>query len=230
MPAFTGWGYSKDFPKFAGKTFRERWTGIQNSHVTLSDSEGSLLHKQETLRSQQPLSHNAPLPFRESDMDTVNQFIESLIKVDGKIIRATEKDITHKVIEFLRLNRVNHIHLEPNILDEVSLRNANISITQERDAGITVGVTKALCGLADTGSVLEADGAGDKLFASLLPEIHLIILRESEMYPSLEDAIHLVRGTKSAAFITGPSRTGDIEMSHTIGVHGPGEVVVFLVT
>ena len=66
------------------------------------------------------------------------------------------------------------------------------------------------------------------LHASLLPEIHLAVLRNSDIYPSLENAIHLTRGTKSAVFITGPSATGDIEMSHTIGVHGPGEIVVFL--
>jgi L-lactate dehydrogenase complex protein LldG len=75
---------------------------------------------------------------------------------------------------------------------------------------------------------LEADGEGGKLYASLLPEIHLAVLRESDIFPSLENAIHLTHGTRSAVFITGPSRTGDIEMSHTIGVHGPGEIIVFL--
>jgi L-lactate dehydrogenase complex protein LldG len=76
---------------------------------------------------------------------------------------------------------------------------------------------------------LEADGAGRSLHASLLPQIHIALLRESEILPSLDHAIHLVRDTKSAVFITGPSRTADIEMSLTIGMHGPGEVHVFLV-
>ena len=115
------------------------------------------------------------------------------------------------------------------MLDEDALQRAGITVSHERDATILVGITKAICGLADTGSVLEAEGEGGKLFASLLPEIHLAILRESDIYPSLENAIHLARETRSAVFITGPSRTGDIEMSHTIGVHGPGEIVVFLV-
>jgi L-lactate dehydrogenase complex protein LldG len=114
-------------------------------------------------------------------------------------------------------------------LDEEALQKAGITLSRERDAEVRVGITKAICGLADTGSVLEADGEGGKLFASLLPEIHLAILHESDIYPSLENAIHLTRKTKSAVFITGPSRTGDIEMSHTIGVHGPGEIVIFLV-
>jgi len=92
-------------------------------------------------------------------------------------------------------------------------------------------VTKAICGLGDTGSVLIADGEGHPVQASLLPEIHIAVLCASDILPSLADALTLpiVRASKSAVVITGPSRTGDIEMSHTIGVHGPGEVHVFLV-
>jgi L-lactate dehydrogenase complex protein LldG len=85
-------------------------------------------------------------------------------------------------------------------------------------------VTKAICGLADTGSVLEAD---DALHASLLPEIHIAVLKSMHILPSLPDAIHLAKG-KNAVFITGPSRTADIEMTLTIGVHGPREIHVFV--
>jgi L-lactate dehydrogenase complex protein LldG len=115
-------------------------------------------------------------------------------------------------------------------LEESALREAGITISHAPDAGIRVGVTKALCGVADTGSVLEVDGEGDRLQASLLPEIHIAVLYEADIYPSLEHAIHLARGTKSAVFITGPSRTGDIEMSLTIGVHGPGKLHVMIVS
>jgi len=62
-----------------------------------------------------------------------------------------------------------------------------------------------------------------------LTEIHLAVLKRSDIYPSMNDAIHLTRGTRSAVFITGPSRTADIEMTLTIGVHGPGELHVLLV-
>lgn len=232
LPAFTGWGYSKDLPRFAGRTFRERYTGGQVDRYTGKQVE-------ETLRIKD--SAVAALPQR--DMNRVEQFIEELTKVSGQVIRASKEEVTNKVIEFLQDRDIRHIHLEPNVLNEDVLQQAGITISREREAGIragvtphvsfryseTCGVTKALCGLADTGSILEADGEGDKLFASLLPSIHLVILDASDIYPSLKDALPLTRSTKSAVFITGPSRTGDIEMSHTIGVHGPGEVVVFLV-
>ena len=170
----------------------------------------------------------AALP--QSDMNLIDRFIEELTKVTGQVIRTSDDDLTNKVIEFLKSRDVDLIHLESNVLDEDMLKKTGINVSHERDEEITVGVTKALCGLADTGSILEAEGEDDKLYASLLPEVHLAVLHESDIHPSLENAIHLTRETRSAVFITGPSRTGDIEMSHTIGVHGPGEVVVFLVS
>lgn len=215
LPAFTGWGYSKDLPRFARKTFRERFYREGPKSAKIISSGNKEEHNRKVIPAVQE--------------DRVEQFIEELTKVSGQIVRTTKDEVTNKVIEFLRLRNIQRIHLEPFVLDEESLQKAGITVSRERDAEIRVGVTKAICGLADTGSVLEADGEGGKLFASLLTEVHLAILPEADIYPSLKDAIHLTRTTKSAAFITGPSRTGDIEMSHTIGVHGPGEVIVFLV-
>ena len=104
------------------------------------------------------------------------------------------------------------------------MHQAGIDFTHEPDPTLTVGVTKAWVGLADTGSILEAD---DELLGSLLPEIHIAVLRSSDILPSLPDAISMVKG-KNAVFITGPSRTADIEMTLTIGVHGPKELHVFV--
>jgi L-lactate dehydrogenase complex protein LldF len=215
MPAFTGWGFSKDMPRFARRTFRDGWVNFNFENVTLSKAKG-LLHD------------DRDSSLLQSGMNRVEQFVEELTNVHGNVSRTSKHEVTDKVIEFLSSRGVNRIHLEPNVLDESKLSSAGIAVSHASDAALRVGVTKAICGLADTGSVLEADGEGDKLYASLLPEIHLAILRESDIYPTLSDAIHLVRNKKSAVFITGPSATGDIESVHTIGVHGPGEIVVFL--
>jgi L-lactate utilization protein LutC len=231
LPAFTGWGYSKDLPKFAGKTFRERYESRQvreettsyfkDEHVTLSVSEGSLPRKSGTLRSQW---REAPLP--QSDMARTKQFIQELTAVQGHVHRTD--DPTQAIVDFLQSRNINHIHLEPNVLDESVLSKAGITVSHEPDPALRVGVTKALCGLADTGSILEADGDGSPLHASLLSEIHIAVLHESDILPALENALHLTGATRSAVFITGHSRTGDIEMSHTIGVHGPKELIVVL--
>jgi L-lactate dehydrogenase complex protein LldG len=116
-------------------------------------------------------------------------------------------------------------------LDETLLQKSGIIVSHAPDPSLRVGVTKAICGLADTGSVLMVDGEGDPLQASLLPQIHIAVLYTSNIFPSLADAMSLpiVRQSKAAVVVTGPSRTADIEMSLTIGMHGPGEVHVLLV-
>ncbi len=222
LPAFTGWGYGRDLPRFAWRTFGERYAGKQADERTDKQVDRYPSRQEDS----SVMATATPPP--QSEINKVERFIEELTKVNGQVVRATEKELTGRVVEFLRSRNINRIHLEPNVLDEESLRGTGITVSREANAAIRVGVTRALCGLADSGSVLEADGEGGRLYASLLTEIHIAVLRASDIYPSLENALHLTRGTKSAVFITGPSRTGDIEMSHTIGVHGPGEVVVFL--
>ncbi|MBV6452752.1 MAG: Lactate utilization protein B [Anaerolineales bacterium] len=221
LPAFTGWGFSKDFPRVAGKTFRRRWAEEKVNTETGRHVDRYTSDAEKKERDSSSLSAD------QSDTDLVERFTKELIAAHGHV-HPTE-DPTRSIIEFLQSRGIDHIHLEPNVLDEGALTNAGITFSREANPRIRVGVTKAKCGVADTGSVLEADGEGSPLHASLLPEIHLVVLHASQIHPSLEQAIHLVRETKSAVFITGPSATGDIESTHTIGVHGPSEVHAFLV-
>jgi L-lactate dehydrogenase complex protein LldG len=97
---------------------------------------------------------------------------------------------------------------------------------------VIVGVTGAQGGLADTGSIALISGPGRGRLASLLPPIHIALLPQSKLYPSLP-AFLAAQPTateigSNLVFITGPSRTGDIEMTLSMGVHGPGEVHVIL--
>ena len=219
LPAITGWGYSKDFPRFAAKSFREQW----RDGVTLGDEKGLVSRKGNAQIPMDPVQVTA-----QSDVKLVELFTEELTALGSHVSLAS--DPTPEIIAFLKAHGLIRVHLEPNTLDESLLNEAGITFTHEPDPAIRVGVTKALCGLADTGSVLEADGAGSPLQASLLPEIHIAVLKRSDILPSLPDAMKLVKDKRAAVFITGPSRTADIEMTLTIGVHGPGEVHVFVVS
>jgi L-lactate utilization protein LutC len=223
LPAFTGWGYSKDLPRFAGRTFRERFVespledkGMQRGRYT-----GTQEPVGETKTEQPPLDKDA----------RISKFMEELRKVNGNVICLAPHELKPNVIKFLKTRGINQIHLEPYVLDENLLQDAGISVQHTPGPETRVGLTKAICGLADTGSILIADGEGNPLQASLLPEIHIAVLNVSDILPSMADAMMLpiVRQSKAAVFITGPSRTADIEMSLTIGMHGPREVQVFLV-
>jgi L-lactate dehydrogenase complex protein LldG len=98
---------------------------------------------------------------------------------------------------------------------------------------VAIGVTGAVAGLADTGSLALVSGPGRARIASLLPPLHISILRVEQLYSTYAAflAAHpQIENTGSnLVLVTGPSRTADIEMTLTRGVHGPGEVHVVLI-
>lgn len=95
-----------------------------------------------------------------------------------------------------------------------------------------VGLTGALAGLADTGSLVLASGPQRPRLSWLLPPVHVALLKLADLHASL-DAFLASRGGAAAGSanlvaVTGPSRTGDIEQVLTRGVHGPGALHVLL--
>lgn len=98
-----------------------------------------------------------------------------------------------------------------------------------------VGITTAFCAIAETGTVVVCSGAAGGRIESLLPPVHIALLRVSRLVPGLPEAIELLEGSGQLArssavtFITGPSRTADIELTLTIGVHGPKQLFIILV-
>jgi L-lactate utilization protein LutC len=92
------------------------------------------------------------------------------------------------------------------------------------------GVSSAIHGLADTGSVVLAAAPDEPRARSLLPFVHVTLLREDLILPGLSELFaELGDDLPSAlAIVTGPSRSADIEQKLAVGVHGPGEVHVVL--
>jgi L-lactate dehydrogenase complex protein LldG len=90
-------------------------------------------------------------------------------------------------------------------------------------------------GIADTGSLVLNSSSEDVRIATMLPEIHIAILPASKIKPdsgALEEELNSILKTDTpsyAAFITGASRTADIERVLAIGVHGPQELHILIV-
>ena len=106
----------------------------------------------------------------------------------------------------------------------------------ERLAGlgkIPVGVTGAIGAIAESGTIAVVSGPGRPRLASLLPPVHIAVLGVERIHASLADLLAAHAGVvddgSNLVLISGPSRTADIEMTLTRGVHGPGEVQVILI-
>jgi L-lactate utilization protein LutC len=107
------------------------------------------------------------------------------------------------------------------------------SFTREAVAATEVGITSADYALADTGSLVFFTESHESRLLSLLPPCHIAVIESSRIVASLDDVLRQrpLPAAESSAMVvvTGPSRTGDIEMRLVRGVHGPGEIHVIVI-
>ncbi len=98
---------------------------------------------------------------------------------------------------------------------------------------VSIGLTGAMAGLADTGSLVLQSGSGRGRLASLLPLVHIALLTPNQLFPSLGHFVqahpNAARNASNLVLVTGPSRTADIEQTLTLGVHGPKELHIILI-
>jgi L-lactate dehydrogenase complex protein LldG len=96
-----------------------------------------------------------------------------------------------------------------------------------------VGITGAFCAIAETGTLMMCSGPDTPPVTSLLPETHIAIVPRGRIVAGMEDAWALLRRERGVLpravnFISGPSRTADIEQTVTLGAHGPYRVHLLL--
>ncbi|MBV6476437.1 MAG: Lactate utilization protein C [Rhodocyclaceae bacterium] len=97
------------------------------------------------------------------------------------------------------------------------------------------GITGVFCAVAETGSLMVLSGPETPASTSLLPETHIALVPASRIVAGMEEAWQLIRHAagelpRAVNFISGPSRTGDIEQTLVLGAHGPYRVHIVVVS
>jgi len=97
-----------------------------------------------------------------------------------------------------------------------------------------LGITGTFCAIAETGTLVVLAGADTPTATTLLPDTHIAVVRAERVVSGMEEAIALIRRERgqlprAVNFISGPSRTGDIEQTIVLGAHGPYRVHILLV-
>jgi L-lactate utilization protein LutC len=118
------------------------------------------------------------------------------------------------------------------ISDAPLLNRLGISPSDSNIFDIDVGISTTQAGIAETGTLVLDSSRERNRLVSLVPPVHIAIVDASTIFQTLGEALAFIHqnGTPSPAvtFITGPSRTADIELTLTIGVHGPQELYVIV--
>lgn len=113
----------------------------------------------------------------------------------------------------------------------VEVYTAALDIAEHAETA-DIGISAVEFGIAESGSVCMDGYAIEHRLVSMLPPIHIVFMNSNHIVPGVEEAFQVIskvfdRGYIS--FITGPSRTADIERVLTIGVHGPSRFVIIAV-
>jgi L-lactate dehydrogenase complex protein LldG len=136
------------------------------------------------------------------------------------------------------------IFAELDLASAIAARGFTTFVPSETDheqfvarlANCGAGVTAADYAIAETGTIVLSSDEPNALLVSLLPPVHIALLRSSQIAASLDEIISKVGQerigrpdpSRSVTLITGPSRTGDVELVLSIGVHGPKELHVII--
>lgn len=237
LPAFTGWGTSRDFPKPAAAPFRARVGRLlsEPESVHPARSGGDRRETAAPAGQQESPSGMPALPLEKRFQDEAGKM--------GVVLHpCAAADLPDAILQFCRSRGVSSLlawedQALPAGLPE-ALRQGGMAVSHRYDpqaelageAPPPIGLTGAAAGVAETGSLLVPCDESRPAAASLVVETHLAVLPKTAILPSLQAALKLpvVRQAPSLTLITGPSRTADIEMTLTTGVHGPREVHIFL--
>ena len=163
-----------------------------------------------------------------------NDFIANFEMVSGEVHLLGEKEnLIEKINELIRkigAQSVSFWNMKPL---------KSLEFTSETDlASADIGITGADFAIADTGTLVLLSGPKRPRLTSLLPPVHIAILEKEVIVPDIH--VLFARLGESyeknydelcscISFITGPSRTADIELNLTLRVHGPGRAIVIIV-
>lgn len=121
---------------------------------------------------------------------------------------------------------------------ERALQSSDVEVVTKKEdiassaADIDMGISEVEFGIAETGSLFQDAWRIESRLVSILPPLHVAVFRSNAIVTGIEEALEMVAGSFDRGyigFITGPSRTADIERVLTIGVHGPSRLVIIAV-
>jgi L-lactate dehydrogenase complex protein LldG len=170
----------------------------------------------------------------------IQRFRAALEKLNGKVFRANSRDDARAYVESL-LNGRPAVTSNAPFLNEcgigtianVRAGGADREALRGMCATLDAGISSADYALSDTGSLVMIASHDEARLVSLLPPLHIALVPLDRLLTGLDELYTLLPvpsdRSSSMVFITGPSRTADIEQILVRGVHGPGEIHVVLV-
>lgn len=172
-------------------------------------------------------------PQEELVMET---FAKNLIDLKGQFVFCANRfDCIDKLITLLELRKWKHVFCWEEEL-QFLLKESGIFFTDKTGTieKVQASITSCESLIARTGSVLVSSKKNSRVL-TIFPPVHIVIANSSQLVMEIKDGIQVLKNRygknipSMVSFISGPSRTSDIEKTLVIGAHGPKELFVFLI-
>ncbi|WP_144108830.1 lactate utilization protein C [Paraburkholderia sp. BCC1886] len=175
-------------------------------------------------------------PRPDMPADLITRFIEEAQKMATTVESVqTLDEVPAAAQRYLTAHALPLAAIAWQTLQDLPWKQAGLSVEfRKPQEGDVVGLTGCFCATAETGSLVLLSGPQTYASAGLLPETHIAIVPASRIVSGHEEAFALIRSERgelprAVNFVSGPSRTGDIEQTIVLGAHGPYRVHVIVV-
>jgi L-lactate dehydrogenase complex protein LldG len=175
----------------------------------------------------------------ESEDSEVGQFLSEIKKLSGVGVKLTSPEIESAIktlvseqnirratvwnTPFLKqLNITGHLHI-------LGVELVSPNADKNEMAKCDLGITEADFILPETGTIALLSSTEKPRAVSLLPRVHLAVVTTAALRADMHQVFAEAKDSHYLVFITGPSRTADIELTVTLGVHGPRNLYVWMI-
>jgi L-lactate dehydrogenase complex protein LldG len=176
-----------------------------------------------------------PIPAIGRADDLVRRFKGECDRVGTTHVEAASMaEVPSEVARYLEANALERRVLVWHELAGLDWKGCGIAIDDRpAQASDRTSVTTCFCSIAETGTLLLLSSPATPKASALLPETHICIASRARLLPNMEAAFALLRAERGEPpratwFVSGPSRTADIEQTLVVGAHGPYRVHVIL--
>ena len=185
-----------------------------------------------------PLARRAAYPAFPDDVAVMHDVVDwkdpwSVFCERAKLVNGEGFERVADVVALLKTNQWLHGYCDPKLWPRLAPAfgpefTVETAFDRTRVDDYQFGITRAVGAIAETGTLILSDASTSCRLGALAPWVHIALLRREEVMAHLAQAVALLGDDPNIIWVTGPSKTADVEGILIEGVHGPGRQIALL--
>jgi L-lactate dehydrogenase complex protein LldG len=185
-----------------------------------------------------PLRKRAAYPNFPDDVAVMHEVVDwkdpwSVFYERTKLVNGEGLERVEDVVALLTANHWLHGYCDPKLWPRLAPAfgpefTVETAFDRTRVDDYQFGITRAVGAIAETGTLILSDASTSCRLGALAPWVHIAVLRREEVMANLAQAVALLGDDPNIIWVTGPSKTADVEGILIEGVHGPGRQIALL--